>query len=632
MFYESVLIILISVIRSSDDLLIRVNEIKGIFVTEGEKKLSIGLLALIATLPIVSVFLFLVILRWPAKRAMPVSLAVTILVAMFIWKVPGNQVAAASFKGIVTALEVGVIVFGALLLLNTLKESGAIFTIRKGFTSISPDRRVQTIIVCWLFGSFLEGAAGWGAPATIVGPLLVALGFPAMGAVMVALILQSTPVSYGAVGTPILVGVNTGLKDSPLVQSYVAEQGTTIEAYINGIGGQVALIHGIIGIFIPLFMVTMLTYFFGKNKSIVEGLAIWKFAIFAGLAFTVPYALVANLLGPEFPSLLGGLIGLAIVVPAAKKGWFIPEKTWDFAEASKWDPAWTGSLQVDHSEEPKKNISFMAAWLPYLLVAVLLIVTRVAYLPFAGWIQSQVIRFENVFGTLITVESKPLNIPGVIFILVSLLSIFIFKMNMKEYGRAVKNSFKTVVSAMAALVFAVPMVQVFINSGVNAADYAGMPLAMAEGISNIFGSSWPLVAPTIGAIGAFAAGSNTVSNMMFSLFQFGVADNILANPATIVALQAVGGAAGNMICVHNVVAASSSAGLIGKEGNLIRKTLIPMTFYVVFAGSIGYVAIHGLGLNIGTVILAAIACFLIAVIAKGQMQNKLDTKQLKKIV
>ncbi|KZR59554.1 hypothetical protein A3781_12330 [Bacillus badius] len=188
--------------------------------------MSIGLLALIATLPIVSVFLFLVILRWPAKRAMPVSLAVTILVAMFIWKVPGNQVAAASFKGIVTALEVGVIVFGALLLLNTLKESGAIFTIRKGFTSISPDRRVQTIIVCWLFGSFLEGAAGWGAPATIVGPLLVALGFPAMGAVMVALILQSTPVSYGAVGTPILVGVNTGLKDSPLVQSYVAEQGT----------------------------------------------------------------------------------------------------------------------------------------------------------------------------------------------------------------------------------------------------------------------------------------------------------------------------------------------------------------------------------------------------------------------
>lgn len=592
--------------------------------------MSIGTLALLATLPIVSVFLFLVILRWPAKRAMPLALVVTILMAMFIWGVPGNQIAAASVKGVVTALEVGVIVFGAILLLNTLKESGAIFTIRKGFTSISPDRRVQTIIVCWLFGSFLEGAAGWGAPATIVGPLLVAIGFPAMGAVMVALILQSTPVSYGAVGTPILIGVNSGLKDSPLVESYIAEQGITFDAYINGIGGQVALIHGVIGIFIPLFMVTMLTYFFGKNKSIAEGLAIWKFAIFAGLAFTVPYALVANLLGPEFPSLIGGLIGLAIVVPAAKKGLFIPKKTWDFEESSKWDPAWTGSLKVDESEKPKKKISFMAAWLPYLLVAVLLVLTRLKTLPFAGWIQSWVVSFENLFGTSITVASKPLNIPGVIFIFVSLLSILIFKMNMKEYGRAVRDSFKTIVSAMAALIFAVPMVQVFINSGINATDYASMPLALAEGISNIFGSYWPLAAPTIGAIGAFAAGSNTVSNMMFSLFQFGVADNILATPATIVALQAVGGAAGNMICVHNVVAASSSAGLIGKEGNLIRKTLIPMTFYVIFAGGIGYVAINGFGLNIGTFILAVVAGFILTLLVKGQKQNRIEVEQLKK--
>ncbi len=592
--------------------------------------MNIGALALIATLPIVSVFLFLVILRWPAKRAMPVSLLLTIIMAMFIWQVPGNQVAAASFKGVVTALEVGVIVFGAILLLNTLKESGAIFTIRKGFMSISPDRRVQTIIVCWLFGSFLEGAAGWGAPATIVGPLLVAIGFPAMGAVMVALILQSTPVSYGAVGTPILIGVNSGLKDSPLVQSYVAEQGTTFDAYINGIGGQVALIHGTIGIFIPLFMVTMLTYFFGKNKSIAEGLAIWKFAIFAGLSFTVPYALVANLLGPEFPSLIGGLIGLAIVLPAAKKGLFIPEKAWDFEEKSNWNPSWTGSLQVDESEKPKKQVSFMAAWLPYLLVAILLVVTRVNYLPFSEWLQAFVLRFESVFGTAITVESKPLNLPGVIFIAVSLISILIFKMNMRDYGQAVKDSFKTIVSAMAALIFAVPMVQVFINSGINAAEFTSMPLALAEGISTIFGSYWPLAAPTIGAIGAFAAGSNTVSNMMFSLFQFGVADNILAAPATIVALQAVGGAAGNMICVHNVVAASSSAGLIGKEGNLIRKTLIPMTFYVIFAGGIGYVAINGIGFNIGTLILAVVAGFIVTLIAKGQKQNRMDVKQLRK--
>lgn len=149
----------------------------------------------------------------------------------------------------------------------------------------------------------------------------------------------------------------------------------------------------------------------------MEGLAIWKFAIFAGLAFTVPYALVANLLGQEFPSLIGGLVGLAIVVPATKKGLFIPKKSWDFEEASKWDPAWTGSLQVDELEKPRKQVSFMAAWLPFLLDAVLLVLTRVKYLPFSEWLQAFVLRFESVFGTAITIESKPLNIPGVFLLL-----------------------------------------------------------------------------------------------------------------------------------------------------------------------------------------------------------------------
>jgi lactate permease len=234
---------------------------------------------------------------------MPLSFLITVLISLFVWGVPGNQIAAASIKGITTALEILLIVFGAILLLNALKESGAIRTICQGFTDISPDRRVQAIIICWLFGSFIEGASGWRTPAAIIAPLLVAIGFPAMASVVVALIIQSTPVSYGAVGTPILIGVGTGLGESSLVHETAASLGMTYEAYIRSIGGEVAIIHGIVGLFIPLFMVTMLTTFFGKNKSITEGLAVWPFAIFAGLAFTIPYALVANLLGSEFPFL-----------------------------------------------------------------------------------------------------------------------------------------------------------------------------------------------------------------------------------------------------------------------------------------------------------------------------------------
>ena len=166
-----------------------------------------------------------------------------------------------------------------MLLLNVLKESGAVDTIRASFTSISPDRRVQAIIVAWLFGTFLEGAAGWGAPATVVGPLLIALGFPALAAVMIALMLQSAPVSYGAVGTPILVGVNTSLENQPVVNSFLDGQGMELSSFIFNVGGQVSIFHAMVGLFIPLFMSAMLTRFFGKNKSFLEGLKVWPLSL-----------------------------------------------------------------------------------------------------------------------------------------------------------------------------------------------------------------------------------------------------------------------------------------------------------------------------------------------------------------
>src|SRR5699024_246683 len=144
------------------------------------------ILLFLSFLPVLLIFFFLVILRWSAKKGMLYSFIITILIAFFGWQMGVVEITAASFKGVMTALEVGVIVFGAVLLLNMLKVSGAVDTIRSSFTSISPDRRVQAIIVAWLFGTFLEGAAGWGAPATIVGPLLIALGFPALAAVIIA--------------------------------------------------------------------------------------------------------------------------------------------------------------------------------------------------------------------------------------------------------------------------------------------------------------------------------------------------------------------------------------------------------------------------------------------------------------
>ncbi|MCP3760872.1 L-lactate permease [Domibacillus sp. A3M-37] len=581
--------------------------------------MSLLALSLISIVPILTIMFFLVILNWPASRAMPVALVVTAALALFVWGTDGNVVAGAAFNGVITALEVIFIVFGAVLLLNTVKESGAINTIRRGFTSISPDRRIQAIIIAWLFGAFIEGAAGYGTPAAVAAPLLVAIGFPAMAAVMVALIIQSTPVSFGAVGTPIQIGVNTGLTDQPLVLSSLQGTGMNYAEYLMYITSNVAMIHAIVGMLIPLFVVATLTRFFGPNKSFREGLKVWKFALFAGISFTLPYYIIGVLLGPEFPSLLGALVALLIVVPAAKKGLFMPkDEVFDFAPRSHWEEDWFGKLnhEPEREEGSQRSISMGMSWLPYILVAGLLVASRTVE-PLTAALKAPALVFENTFGSGITTTSTPLFLPGFVFIVVSVLTFFLHKMNTKTYTAAWKNSFKTAVSAGVALIFAVPMIKIFLNTSlaadkVNAAtEYlAGqnMPLILAESVSIVAGDFWPIAAPAVGALGAFIAGSNTFSNMMFSLFQFGAAGNIgldVQQSGIVVALQAVGGAAGNMICVHNVVAASATVGLIGKEGALIRRVLLPMTYYLLAAGFLGMAIIHGT-INVWLIIYAVI--------------------------
>jgi lactate permease len=137
------------------------------------------------------------------------------------------------------------------------------------------------------------------------------------------------------------------------------------------------------------------------------------------------------------------------------------------------------------------------------------------------------------------------------------------------------------------LVFTIPMVRVYINSGYNLTGYDSMPIAMAEWAAQQVGAIWPLFAPAVGALGAFIAGSNTISNLMFSLFQYSVAERLMISGVTVLALQTVGAAAGNMIAIHNIVAASATVGLLGREGALLRLTLIPTVYYIIMAGLLG---------------------------------------------
>ena len=551
--------------------------------------MSTGMLALLSLLPIVSVGLFLVALRWPASRAMPIAYLTCALLAYFVWQVPGVTIAAATVNGIVVAATLIFIIFGAIALLNTLQESGGLFAIRAGFTNISSDRRVQVIIIAWLFGSFIEGAAGFGTPAAVAVPLLVGLGFPAMSAVMSGMIIQSTPVSFGAAGTPILVGVNSGLANDAAVLEYLGQMASPDFALLlDSIAVKVALLHMIAGTFVPLIVVCMLTGLFGRNRSFAEGLQAWRFALFAAFAMTVPYFLAARFLGPEFPSLLGGLTGLAIVITAASRGFMVPANNWQFADKAEWQPEWSGSIRIRNEDVKDRNIGMFNAWSPYVLVAVLLVITRMDVLPFKAFMQGAAIRIPALFGTPITVSVAPLYLPGSIFLVAVLYTWFAHRMDRGAARRALGKSGHIAMQASVALIFTVPMVQVFINSGGGLAGYERMPIALADGVAALTGAAWPLFATFVGGLGAFVAGSNTVSNMMFSSFQFGVGQRIGVDPTWVVALQAVGGAAGNMICVHNVVAASAVVGMLGREGLVIRRTFWPFVYYALFTASIGY--------------------------------------------
>ena len=556
--------------------------------------MSLGFLAALAATPIFVAGMLIVGFRVAARTAMPVTYGLTAIIAVLVWGMPGSAVAAASIQGLFITFDILMIIFGAILLLNTLKHSGALAVIRHGFSDISTDRRVQVIIIAWLFGCFIEGASGFGTPAAIVAPLMVALGFPAIAAVMLGMMVQSTPVTFGAVGTPILVGVRGGL-DSPEVLQSLSNAGLEIGDYLQIVTADIVALHAIAGTVMPLFMVMMMTRFFGSNRSWSEGLAILPFALLGGLAFTVPYYLTGILLGPEFPSIFGALIGMAIVTTAARRGFLLPKTQWDFPDESAWPDNWSGSLKMELDKQGD-SMSLTRAWLPYLLVAALLVLTRLPDLPFGAWLKTARIAWDGIFSTGISAATTPLYLPATILIAVSVLTVFLHRMRAEKFAKALNESSRMLIGAGFVLIFTVPMVRIYINSG-SGSELASMPIIMAQWVSTNVGQIWPMFAPTIGALGAFIAGSNTVSNLMFVQFQYGVAQNLGVSMAMVVALQAVGAAAGNMIAIHNVVAASATVGLLGQEGRTLRRTLVPTIYYLTIVGMMGLIAIHVIGVG-----------------------------------
>lgn len=536
----------------------------------------------IAFLPILVLILLLVGLNKPAKKVMPITWLLSAILAFVFWKMNFQDVAAYSLFGALEGFDVVIIIFGAILLLNTLEHSGAMSTISNTFKGITSDRRIQTIIIAWMFGSFIEGAAGFGTPAALAGPLLVGLGFPPMAAAVVALICNTTAVAFGVVGLPTITAISV-VKDQAIAAGY------NPEVFSQGVTKAAALIHSIPGVMVPFLAVLVLTLFYtskDSKKSIKPALEALPFALFSGFAFVIPHTLIAIFIGPELPSLLGAIIGLIIVVIAASKGFLMPKTNWQFPDEEDWEEDWrSDQVQEDiDTNSTKPKMGLLLAWAPYIIITLILVLTRIPQVGLRPYFEGAKLTIPNILGVAgLDYDFQFAWIPGVVFIFVAILTNFMHKMDKKSIITSWKDTFYKVKDAAIAMFFGVALVQLMVNTDVNTIGLASMMSVMAISIANIAGKGFPIVSPLIGILGSFVSGSCTISNMLFAPMQFETAQLLDISPSIIVGLQSVGGGIGNMISVNNVVAVSATVGAVGVEGTIIRRNLIPALIYSILA-------------------------------------------------
>ncbi len=533
------------------------------------------MLAILAFIPILVTLVLMIVFNFPAKWSLLISWIMAAVFAFFFWDVNVLSLVAVSVYGMLSSSDVLIIIFGAILVMNTLKASGATAAINRGFMNICPDKRVQACIIGFSFCSFIEGAAGFGTPAALAGPLLVCLGFPPMAAAMITLVFDSTAVSFGAVGTPITASLAAlGLSGD--------------QEFISGVSIWTTLPHALMGLFLPLIVLMMTTKLFSHEHSFKPALKAAPFALFTGLSFSIPLVVTSLLVGYEFASLFAALVSIVATVIAAKTGFLVPKETWDFGEESKWNKDWLATSKVSPMEESK--MSLLKAWVPYLLIAALLVLTRIPQLGIKDFLTSGapfVASIDNLFGfENLDWNLKWAYLPGTIFAVIAIATAFIHKMNFSKVKKAWSDTFSQISSAALALLFGLALVEIMKYK--NAAGMSMMD-EMAHALSLVGKELYLLIAPFIGVLGAFVSGSATVSMNLFSNLQYSTAQVLDIPTVFIISMQCIGGAVGNMVCINNAVAASATIGTVGREGKLIRINAIPMVIYTLVTVAFFYI-------------------------------------------
>ena len=533
------------------------------------------MLTLAAAGPILLCVILMTVFSWPAKKAMPLSWLFAAILAAAVWKMGLLKISAETVLGFLSASEILMIIFGAILLMNVLRMSGAMATINNVFSHITMDARIQCVLVGFVFAGFIEGTAGFGTPAALAAPILIGLGFPPLAAATVCLIYNSWPVEPGPVGVPLLTA-------SATVRDAVIARGGDPDQFTKVLTKWVVIPHCIGGTLIVFIGVLVLCKVFGKRHSFKDALEALPFCLFTGVVVSVIYLVMGIFAGPDLTSMIAFIGALPVLIFAAKKGLFMPKRVWTFEGYEQWgEKNWGSSLAKSSVKD--SGLSPLKAWMPYVIIGIALVLTRVDAFGIKAVLNSDplILHVHNIFGIEgVNWDFKVLYNPGIFpFLPIALATVFFHGMHGKDAGTALKKTGKQISGAAIALLFGVAMVNLYRYSGTGAND--SMLYTLSGAMAALFSGAYFVAAPLIGVLGAFMSGSNTVSNTLFASIQFETASILGMSQVLIVALQAMGGAIGNMICVHNIVAVCATTGTNGNEGRLIRTNIIPCLIYAL---------------------------------------------------
>jgi len=526
---------------------------------------------LFAYLPIV-VLVYLMTRKnsMPSSQALPLVALMTYLIMLVVFRREANQVHAEVLSGLLLAWTPILIIAGAIFLFRTMEATGDMDVIRLWLNRISSNKVAQLMIVGWAFPFLIEGASGFGTPAAIAAPILVGLGFPPVRVAILALVMNSVPVSFGAVGTPTWFGFSS-LSLTP------AE---TLE-----IGFKSALMNSVAGLVIP-FIALM---FILKPLSVLRN---WRFILSSILCTLVPYLAVSRF-SYEFPALIGGAAGLMATIFLARYGIGLSK-----VPAEVHEPAGTSSLSTGGEQRTVERVTWqhlLGATFPLWGTLLLLVITRIPQLGIKQLLTlaepsvslslgtlgqfsvspSLVLGLHGIFGTETGWTHSLLYVPSLLpFALISLLAFLFRRGKLSRMPGVFRDTARQMKNPTYALLGAL----VFVNLMMMGGDKSAVAL-IGGNLADLTGGSWKYFASLLGALGSFFSGSATISNLTFGGIQDAIASELALNRTTILAIQSVGGALGNMVCINNIVAVASVLALGNAEGFILKRTFRAMLLY-----------------------------------------------------